>query len=73
MRRMVLSFLAAAVLVSTTGCIAASVRNNRFAGDRGIVAVKDRVYVIDTSTGKVQEIDLSAAEPFVPEPPEEEE
>ena len=72
MRRIVLSFLAAAVLVSTTGCIAATVRNNRFAGERGLVAVKDRVYVIDTRSGNVQEIDISGAKPFVPEPDEEE-
>ena len=73
MRRIVLGFLAAAFLVSTSGCIAASVKNNRFAGDRGVVAVNDRVYVIDTRSGQVQEIDVSGARPFVPEPPDDEE
>ena len=67
MKRIVLHLLAVAMLFAASGCVAATVKNNRFGADREVVAVGDRVYIVNKTSGQVREVDMASAKPFVPE------
>jgi len=64
MRRLIISFAATALLLASTGCIAVSSKNNRFASDSDVVAVDGRVYVVNKRTGSVRAVDLCTARPL---------
>ena len=70
MNRIVLRVLPLVALLASSGCIAVSAKNNRFGPECEAVVVQDRLYVVNTSTGNVGEIDLSTARPFRPAPAE---
>jgi len=68
MKRGYLSMAMGLILVGTVGCVAATVKNNRFGTDREVVAVNGQVYVVDKADGAVMKLDLAQAGPFVPIP-----
>ena len=53
------------LLLGSTGCIAATVKNNRFGTDREVVAVDGQVYIVDKANGNVMKVDVATAGPFV--------
>lgn len=61
-----LRFSLTLVLLSTLGCVAATVKGNRFGTDREAVVVNGQVFVIDKTNGAVMKVDVSTAGPFVP-------
>lgn len=63
MRRMISGMLAAAMVALASGCIAVSSHRNRFDLGSEVVAVNDRVYIVNKRTGRVCEVDLSRAVP----------
>ncbi len=65
MRRVVLAILMVAALAMSGGCIGVSATEHKeiaSGGDCDVVAVGDHVYVVNKATGRVREVDLSAAE-----------
>lgn len=66
MRRGWLSLGMGVLLVGAAGCVAATVKDNRFGTSRDVVSVNGQVYVVDTATGKVMKLDVTNAGPFVP-------
>ncbi len=60
--------LSIVALMSLTGCLAVSAKHNRFGCEYGVVSVGEgeHVYLVNTVTGEVREIDVSGAKPFVP-------
>ena len=64
MRRIALNVLAGLVLVTATGCVAVASRTTRYSDPFEAVSVNDRVYLINTHSGEVHEIDLSTTTPF---------
>lgn len=49
---------AALLLLAGAGCVAVSEKGNHYSSDRELVVVKDRVYLVDKSSGCVSEVDL---------------
>ena len=68
MSRIVLRVLPLVALLASSGCIAVTAKDNRFGPECEAVVVQDRLFVVNTATGDVGEIDLSTAEPFRPGP-----
>ena len=66
MKRGWLNIVLVALLLGSTGCIAATVKNNRFGTDREVVAVGNQVYIVDKANGNVMKVDLATAGPFAP-------
>ena len=66
MKRIFLTVAALALVVSGSGCMAISAADNsRAVKDRHqVVAVNNRVYLIDTRTGEAREINLKEAKPL---------
>lgn len=64
MRRIALNVLAGFVLFAVTGCVAVASRSTRYGDPYQALAVNDRVYLINTHSGEVHEIDLSTTTPF---------
>jgi len=46
-----------------SGCVAVSSR--RYGPDHEVFVVRDRAYVLDKSDGRIKELDLSVATPYV--------
>ncbi len=67
-----LSGLVVGVLVVSTGCVAASVKENQFISRKQAVVVDpdegQQVYVLDMETGKAYVVDLESAPPYKPPP-----
>lgn len=66
MKRRLVALAVVCLSFSSLGCMAISAKNNRLAADRGVVAMDGNVYLIHYDTGRVQKIDLCAAEPYKP-------
>jgi len=66
MKRGWLSLGLAVMTLGAVGCVAATVKDNRFGTSRDVVSVNGQVYVVDTATGKVMKLDVTDAGPFVP-------
>ena len=64
MRKVIVSLVAAGLLLTATGCIAVSSKTRRFASDSEVVAVNGRVYVVNKRTGQVRQVDLDRARPL---------
>jgi len=68
MRRILLNALLVLVMVMTSGCLAVSATEHTelSSGDCDVVAVDERVYIVNKSTGKAWEVDLSRSERITP-------
>ena len=64
MRRIAINVLAGLMLWTATGCVAVASRNTRYSDRYQAIAVNDRVYLINTNSGAVHEVDLSATTPI---------
>ena len=64
-------FLSASIILIaialSSGCIGVSATEHKqiMAGDREVVAIDGRIYVVEKSSGRVMTLDVSKAEPFV--------
>lgn len=61
MTRICLVALLAAFVGLGSGCVAVSAKNNRFSDESDVVAVRDRVFVINKRTGRAWEVDIDRA------------
>ena len=68
MRRKLVMVVSVVWLGLIAGCIGNEINPGRCSDNRQTIAVDGRVYVVDTRSGKVHEVDLSAAEPFPAKP-----
>jgi len=66
MRQGLLAVLALACFLFSTGCVAVSAKNNRFASGSELVSHDGQVYLVDKCCGKVWKVDTSAAEAWKP-------
>lgn len=67
MRRLSLMLVLGLMLALGSGCIGVSATEHRqiTAGDREVVALDGKLYVVEKSSGRVMTLDVSKAEPFV--------
>ncbi|HRX84311.1 MAG TPA: hypothetical protein P5572_04755 [Phycisphaerae bacterium] len=63
MKRIQWVMCALALAVVTSGCVAVSAKNNRWASDLDAVAAGDHVYIVNVRTGQVAEVDTTRLSP----------
>ncbi|MCK6483660.1 MAG: hypothetical protein HUU22_14570 [Phycisphaerae bacterium] len=61
MKRLFLAALVTTFVGLGSGCVAVSAKNNRFSDESDVVAVRDRVFVINKRTGHAWEVDVDRA------------